>query len=130
MAIKIITNNPLLAKELKEKHLDFIFLDRSAQAVLLLSRDLILEGWRLAADPLSGYNKRYNPYHTIFLTDDSENDFSFDVLRLERAANHLDDPKRPASETTTRIIRDYMELDYSLANNTLIGLNKYLILKG
>lgn len=119
MAVKIITNNPRLAEDLKEKDVDFLFLDRPAQIALLLSRDLIMEGWRLAADPLSGYNKRYNPFHTVFLTDDSDNDLASDVLRLERAAIHLNDPKRPESEKTDRIIRDYMQLDYSLAVNTL-----------
>ncbi|HQA59050.1 MAG TPA: GrdX family protein [Acetivibrio sp.] len=122
MTIKIITNNPLLAEDLKKQECDYLFSNQQAQVLLLLARDLILKGWRLAADPLSGYNKKINSYHTIFLTNDSNYnlaDYYNDIIRLEEAANHLNDPRRSKSEDIPRVVRGYMQLDYSLACSTL-----------
>ena len=125
MGLLIVTNNPEVAETLRDRGFKLVFLDGPAQASLRYARDKVVEGWRLAADPLAGYKRRFNPYHTVFLSDDDGGDISYDVLRLEKAALHLDSSDRPTAEDTPRIHMDYRTLDLSLASNTLDHLGQY-----
>lgn len=126
MKVKIITNNYSVNKYSVERGYDTTFLSCSSQKVLRFSRDLILCGWRLAADPLAGYISRYNPYHTVLLQENYCKDIvTKDILRLEEAANHLESPNSP-KEIDEKTKRDYCYLDYSIATSTMMGLFRNL----
>jgi hypothetical protein len=64
-------------------------------------------------------------YHTVFLEKATPFSLSKELLRLEKAMNHLDDPARPLTEKKPNIIIDYQILDYSIACSTLDELLKY-----
>ena len=124
MKIKVVTNNPKVNKYSLEEGFDAIFLNCSSQKVLHYARDLILNGWCLAADPLAGYISRYNPYHTVFLQESFNNkSIGKDILRLEKAACHLENPNRP-KEIDEKTKSDYCYMDFSIATSTMGGLIK------
>ena len=126
MKIIVVTNNLSVKRSLQKHKLEIVFVDGPAQLALKTARDMILDGWHLAADPLAGYYIRYNPYHTVFLSDENLSSTSEDILILEHAICHLDDPRRPAAEDVPEIRADYQILDHSLATNTAESLCKYL----
>jgi hypothetical protein len=129
----IVTNNYLVWDNLLKNSDECLFISGEAGKVLLTTRDLLIEGWRLAVDPLQGYYTRFNPYHTVFLQKDlfitadyEEVGISFtgmspssQILRLEKGVAHLRDPKRPPAEDTPQIRTDYQYLDYQLAGTAL-----------
>lgn len=126
--LHVITNNGDVSQMMAERQISCQYQAQGAAYVLADSRDRLLEGWRLAADPLAGYNTRFNPYHTVFLMKTcplSGQELAAEVLRLERARLHLSSPKRLAAEEREDIVQDYQCLDTSLAENTLAELQKY-----
>ena len=129
----IVTNNRLVRDSLLQNKDAYLFISGEAENVLLAARNLIMEGWRLAVDPLQGYYTRFNPYHTVFLQEHlfinadygeagisfTDMSFSSQILRLEKGAAHLRGPKRPPAENTPQIRADYQYLDYQLAGTAL-----------
>lgn len=83
MNVLVVTNNPEAGERLEKLGLCVEFTDGNAKRSLLHARDLIIKGWHLAADPRGGYNKRYNPCHTVFLCDEAISNMGEDVLVLE-----------------------------------------------
>lgn len=120
MQLKVITNNPQIRQLLRERQEDCQFIDaEEADAVLLAAQQLIMAGWRLAADPLQGYYTRYNPFHTVFLQNGGDDSPDMQILRLQHSVEHLHSSRRPPIEKTPRIRADYQALDYSLACSTM-----------
>lgn len=125
MEIKIVTNNPWVHEQAAQENMACEYYPSDAQSILLYARDLLCQGWQLAADPLAGYNTRFNPYHSVFLEQGEAKltqQKGEEMQRLERAARHLDHPRRPAAEKTDSIRRDYQQLDLALASNTMLRL--------
>ena len=125
MTICIVTNNPGVAEITIPLNWIMDFNDCPAQHSLLHARDLLLNGWQLAADPLAGYRRRFNPYHTVFLIENKGQVNGYDILRLERAARHIESTKRPIVENTKKIRNDYRLLDLSLSLSTLKQISGY-----
>ena len=124
MPIRVVTNNPRVPALMDACGFTAVFMEGSAKSALLGARDMVVAGWRLAADPLAGY-KRFNPYHTVFLTDGANGGAAADILRLERAALHMQSPNRPTAENTESINADYGILDASIAACTAKRLKLY-----
>lgn len=122
MIVKVITNNPKVKFYSLDKGYDTTFIAGSSKEVLSYSRDLILSGWKLAADPLKAYFSRYNPFHTVFLQESFQDDsIAADIIRLEKAILHLDSPEHP-KKIDDKTKSDYCDLDYSIATSTMSGL--------
>ena len=65
-----ITNNNDLAKCVSNAQ----FVDGPALSVLVMARDLIHKGWKLAANPFYGNLKpNQQPYRTLVLSSEGEN---------------------------------------------------------
>jgi len=122
--LKIVTNNLKVQKYCIDNAYLFDFVQGHAQEVLFATREFLLQKWKLAADPLAGHLSRPNPYHTVILQKNLQTEpIAEDILRIETAlcqwylyTNVI--------ELTDRLYRDYCELDFSLAVNTLQGLLK------
>lgn len=124
MSLLIVTNNTRLYRHLSDIKMDAILIDGHAKDVIRTCCDHIYEGWRLSADPLAGYLSRPNPYHTIFLQKDSNNRvWGKDLIRLERTFEQWSKYDN-IIPMTARLLKDYEELDYSIAQSTLEGLLK------
>ena len=83
MNVLVVTNNPEAGERLEKLGLCVEFTDGNAKRSLLHARDLIIKGWHLAADPRGGYNKRYNPCHTVFLCDEAISNMGEDVYKRQ-----------------------------------------------
>lgn len=126
MNVLVVTNNPAAGEELKKQGLLVEVAGGKAEKSLLHARDLVIKGWHLAADPRGGYNKRYNPYHTVFLCDEAGSDMGEDVLILETLAQFHDSPYRPDAQHTERELKDFRILDMSIALRTTEHLKNYM----
>lgn len=123
--IKILTNNDRVYDLMNAQNHDCRFLSGTAVAVIKEAAQMMLmHGWRLASDPLAGYNSRLNPYHTIFLQLAPDADTKFDMLRFENLICRWQKspviPNAPAS-----IYADFKQLDLSIAAHTSEQLFKY-----
>ena len=126
MNVLVVTNNPAAGEKLEKLGLRVEFTKGNAKRSLLHARDLIIKGWHLAADPRGGYNKRYNPCHTVFLCDESVSDMGEDVLVLEILAQFHDSPDRPDALHTDFELEDFQILDMSIALRTTEHLKNYM----
>lgn len=126
MNVLVVTNNPTAGEELKKLGIPVEVAEGRAEKSLLRARDLVIKGWHLAADPRGGYNKRYNPYHTVFLCDEAGSDMGEDVLILEKLAQFQDSPYRPDAQHTDRELKDFRILDMSIALRTTEHLKNYM----
>lgn len=126
MNVLVVTNNPEAQKELKKHGFCVEFAEGRAENSLLQARNLVVKGWHLAADPRGGYNKRYNPYHTVFLCDEAGSGMGEDVLVLENLAQYHDSPYRPDAPHTDRELKDFRILDMSIALRTTEHLKNYM----
>lgn len=126
MNVLVVTNNPAAGEKLEKLGLRVEFTKGNAKRSLLHARDLIIKGWHLAADPRGGYNKRYNPCHTVFLCDESVSDMGEDVLVLEKLAQFHDSPYRPDALYTDLELKDFQILDMSIALRTTEHLKNYM----
>ncbi len=124
MKIIAVTNNQNIYEELSSQGYCVRYFKGDSVTVLQKARDLVMEGWILAADALAGYNFRNNPYHTVFLqeTEGNHEVKVYDILRLEQCM-HVH--QRKATEKGERIDRDYNSMDYSIAMNTFESIKKY-----
>lgn len=122
MGLRTVTNNKQVYEYCQNGGLDCVLVEGGVKEALFLSRDLLMNGWRLAVDPLAGYLSRPNPYHTLFLRDNPQEEVAGDdVLRIEDA---LIQWHRYTNiiPMTPRLDADYIELDFSLAINSIDGL--------
>ncbi len=127
--IKILTNNDRVYDLMSKQNHDCDFFDGTAAIVIKeAAQMMLLHGWRLASDPLAGYNSRLNPYHTIFLQLAPENDTKFDMSRFENLICRWQ--KCPAiPNASTSIYADFKQLDLSIATHTSEQLFKYGVYK-
>lgn len=122
--LKVMTNNHRFLKLPGRDGLEVVFINGHAKDVIMKCSELIYEGWQLAADPLAGYFSRPNPYHTVFLQKGGEARIrGEDLIRLDRTLEQWDryDNVIPV---TDRLLKDYCELDFSIACSTMDGLIK------
>ena len=126
MNVLVVTNNPEAGERLEKLGLCVEFTDGNAKRSLLHARDLVINGWHLAADPRGGYNKRYNPCHTVFLCDEACSNMGEDVLVLEKLAQFRDSPYRPDDPHTDLELKDFQTLDTSIALRTTEHLKNYM----
>lgn len=124
MEILVVTNNLVVFDEFYKQNLKTEYIDGTADKSMLRARDLVVLGWHLAADPRGGYNKRFNPYHTVFLCDQAESDIGEDILQLETTAYFRNSPYSSSDMFTERERKDFQILDASIARRTLFYLRK------
>jgi hypothetical protein len=61
--IRVVTNNQLIKEYTEILGIPSDYWFGESHIALRKARDMLMEGWRLAVDPLSGYNTRFSPYH-------------------------------------------------------------------
>lgn len=126
MKILCVTNNPAVGKKYDSEEIEVKFQNTTAREILLTARDFLIEGWSLAADPRGGYNKRFNPYHTVFLWDKTLGArMGEEVLALEQAAIFANSPYRPDYAFSEADLSDMKILDASIADETYRRLMGY-----
>ncbi len=120
MALKVITNNKKVKDYCSENEYDFVLMQEDIKEVLFVTRDLLTQGWKLAADPLGGYNFRFNPYHTVILqTSEDSSNLEYDVLRVDSILSKWYKEANDIRNANQKMINDYSDLDYSFATNSL-----------
>ncbi len=119
MKFQILTNNPLVHDELKDKYA-LSFYECTYRDLLVRARDMIHMGFRLYSHPLSGSIKpNETPYRSLLL---SQNPGDLDLHSLELIENGIAVfDKFPPRYTyiPERIRADFSLVDYSLLQNTL-----------
>ena len=122
MRVKVITNNPDARDYANDMGFDTEFVPGTVKEVMCQSRDLLLSGWRLAADPLMGYFLRPNPYHTVFLCESGGKELpGDDIIRVERCFLVIEE-KGQKSDLEEPLLSDYRAMDLSLAQNSMNAL--------
>lgn len=120
MALKIITNNKKVQEYCAEKGYEFILMHEYVKDVLFVTRDLLMQGWRLAVDPLGGYNFRLNPYHTVILqTSEDTSNIEYDVLRVDSILSRWYKEANDILNVDEKMMNDYSDLDYSFATSSI-----------
>ena len=113
----LVTNNEeVLALEcLKQQDAPMVLeIDGHAVDVLRTTRDILLQGWRLSADPLAGHFIRLNPYHTILLEKGEDRQCRCkDLARIERALVQWDRSDEPV------LVRGSYKSDYQMIDRSL-----------
>ena len=113
----LVTNNEeVLAMEcLKQQDAPMVLeIDGHAVDVLRATRDILLQGWRLSADPLAGHFIRLNPYHTILLEKGEDRQCRcYDLARIERALAQWDRSGEPV------LVRGSYKSDYQMIDRSL-----------
>ncbi|WP_072890773.1 GrdX family protein [Tepidibacter formicigenes] len=122
--MKIITNNPLIRQELKDKFtIEYINCDY--MGILIKCRDYIHKNYKLLTHPLSGSVKpNETPYKSIAL---GEGD-SLDVEALMLIEKSIDTANKFNNNFKTpnwneKILKDFQIIDYDLLNNAIQNVN-------
>ena len=117
-----ITNNNDLAKCVSNAQ----FVDGPALSVLVMARDLIHKGWKLAANPFYGNLKpNQQPYRTLVLSSDRENELvkveERSLFLIESAITVYSECKviRKPGDMAEEIDMDYKYVDFALMEETL-----------
>jgi len=117
-----ITNNNDLAKCVSNVQ----FVDGPALSVLIMGRDLIHKGWKLAANPFYGNLKpNQQPYRTLVLSSDRENELvkveERSLFLIESAITAYSECKviRKPGDMAEEIDMDYKYVDFALMEETL-----------
>lgn len=117
-----ITNNIDLANCVSNVQ----FVDCSALSVLIMGRDLIHKGWKLAANPFYGNLKpNQQPYRTLVLTSDGESEIvkvdEYSLSLIESAIAVYSECKviRKPGDMEKEIEMDYKYVDFMLMEETL-----------
>ena len=117
-----ITNNNDLAKSVDNAQ----FVDGPALSVLIMGRDLIHKGWKLAANPFYGNLKpNQQPYRTLVLSSDRENEIGkveeHSLCLIESAITVYSECKviRKPGDMDEEIDMDYKYVDFALMEETL-----------
>lgn len=126
MRVLVITNNWQVKEKLEKLETAVLYQENPVRTTLLYARDQVIQGWHLAADPRGGYNKRFNPYHTVFLCDEAVNNTGEDVWILEEAAAFSHSPYQVEAEYTVSELRDFQILDTAIAERTYERLKMYM----
>ena len=117
-----ITNNNDLVKCVSNAQ----FVDGPALSVLVMARDLIHKGWKLAANPFYGNLKpNQQPYRTLVLSSDRENEIvkveEHSLFLIESAITVYSECKviRKPGDMAEEIDMDYKYVDFALMEETL-----------
>lgn len=96
-------------------------IDGSVKDVVILTRDLIMSGMRLAADPLAGRRERANPCLSVLLKDSKQDEIPmYDILRLEQLLEIYYNNKDYIEHFSDSQYTDYAILDESLIISAFI----------
>ncbi len=121
MSLLIITNNHKIKDFALEKKLDVIFVEGDAKETLFMVRKKLLNGWRLAIDPLAGYLSRPNPFHTVVVQENCTGEvIGDDIIRIEYAISQWNRYEH-ILPMTPKLEADYRELDFSLGVSSIDG---------
>ena len=117
-----ITNNIDLAKCVSNAQ----FIDGPALSVLIMARNLIHKGWKLAASPFYGNLKpNQQPYRTLVLSSGGENEIvkveEHSLFLIESAIVAYSECKviRKPCDMAEEIDMDYKYVDFALMEETL-----------
>ena len=120
----IITNNENVIRHIEKSKVEYRYIKGHALDVLHYTKELVLDGYRLAADPLAGHYERLNPYHTVFVERDlreKEKDF-YDLGRIEKSENRWKTHGHDIRPMTPLMEEQYRGLDESIAINIFSSL--------
>lgn len=115
----IITNNPLVAKELKNKNV--IFKESSYIEILKDCRNLIHSGYELLSHPLYGSVKpNETPYRSIIIKEGKildMNSLSLIEEAISTASKFQINKKTP--KWNQKILDDFQVIDFDILSNTM-----------
>lgn len=122
MSSLLVTNNDTVISLscLKQQNTTRVFrIEGHAVEVLGAVRNLLLQGWKLAADPLAGHYIRLNPFHTILLKKGEERQCQYkDLARIDRALE-LWERSGESLNVRDQWKTDYQSIDCSLTASML-----------
>ncbi|TCO79475.1 GrdX family protein [Marinisporobacter balticus] len=124
----LITNNPKVYEENKEK-IDIIYSEYYTYLdILSITRDKIHQGHILLTHPLSGSVKpNETPYKSTIITQAKEkldmHSLSIIESSIETATKFIDGKKTPL--WTEKILEDFQIIDYSLINNAIESMDQF-----
>lgn len=120
----IITNNENVISQIKKSGAEYKYIKGHALDVLHYTKELLLRGYRLAADPLAGHYERLNPYHTIFAERDlrSKREDFYDLERIEKSEIRWKTHGNDIRPATPLLTEQYKGLDESIAMSTFSSL--------
>ena len=127
MEVKVITNNSksCMLKSL-DGHIELTITD-NVEEVVSASRDYLMNGWILAADPLAGHRGRPNPYISVILRQNRGSEYiGEDILRVEYLL-YIFNMELKNRSYDEKVLDDYREVDFSILLNALKGLDKYIL---
>ncbi|MGL5312495.1 MAG: GrdX family protein [Peptostreptococcaceae bacterium] len=115
----IITNNPLVTKEISNKKV--IYKESTYIEILKDCRDLIHKGYELLSHPLYGSVKpNETPYRSIVVKEGKNIDTN-SIILIEEAINTAS--KFQANKNTPiwtpRVLDDFQVIDFDILSNTL-----------
>lgn len=115
----IVTNNPLIVKDISNKNL--IFKDCSYIEILKECRNLIHNGYELLSHPLYGSVKpNETPYRSIIIKEGKELDVN-SLMLIEEAINTASkfqfNKKTP--KWTQKVLEDFQVIDFDIISNTI-----------
>lgn len=117
MDFQIITNNPLVKKEL-EKEYEIVYLDISYKEVLETVRDKCHSGYMLLSHPLTGSVKpNETPYKSIMISKGKKGADMESISIIENsiiAYNKFTDLGKKWSQ---RVLEDFQLIDFSLISS-------------
>lgn len=116
----IITNNPLVLKEMKAGH-NIMYKETSYEGLLLEVRALIHKGYRLLTHPLSGSVKpKETPYKSVLVSNGSFKRVDADSLKLIEGAietcRKFEDKTGRYSE---EVLKDFELIDMDLIKGAI-----------
>ncbi|WP_130863924.1 hypothetical protein [Bacilliculturomica massiliensis] len=146
-SVCIVTNNERTAEYAGQDRRKFVldFTKENVCQVVFRARDLLMNGWRLTADPLAGRRERANPYLTVILEkaetqEKPPGEASFEkdgseragvglvggvggdggeILRVEQLLSIFEQNRDRLDRLNERQKKDYAAIDLSLARSTL-----------
>lgn len=111
----IITNNPLV----RDTYNNAIFIEATAEALLIKARDLVQEGYKIVSYPLPGSIKILSSPVLSVVLYKKNNEIDFEQLR--NIEGSLDDLMKNKEKSLSRIgyEEDYQKLDFELLKSAL-----------
>ncbi|MFV0364746.1 MAG: GrdX family protein [Suipraeoptans sp.] len=119
MEFNVITNNPLVLKELNGKY-DVKYHDTDFKGVLIKIRDEVYIGKKLLTHPLSGSIKpNETPYKSVLISKDSFKTDTESVILIENAIAATDKFLFKPEPKDSSSLADMQLIDYTLLSSAL-----------